>query len=1215
MHLKSLELMGFKSFGRKTVFDFQPGLTAVVGPNGSGKSNICDAIRWVLGEQSAKALRGNKMAEVIFAGSPLLRPAAFAQVKLILDNEDRMMPVEFSEVNIGRQLFRSGESNYYFNGARSLLSDIRETLMDTGIGKDGYSVIGQGDIDDIIFQKTQTRRALIEEAAGITKFKHRKTATLQKLDTTKGNITRLQDIIGEIENQLGPLAEQADKARRYQVLTSEIRTLEVDLILFDLSQYYSEHENLDSMRRGILAKLTEIASFLEEIGKKKTLAREHMQSLEEALKSRQQNARDISQKIEETRLKGSSLKEEAGSQEARRKAILEEIASIDQMLFGGEQEINDASNRLKEEEAGEIEVNGRIAEIDANLRKVQSELEAHLKEVSQDQDSSFQMAVQMTEKKNRISTSAQQIQILQRQFEKGVSDASSLSSQIDKLATEKTRSEKEIATMENEIAENSKTLAEDQSRLNRVEKDLRRTEEELNGAHDQIKIGHARRNLLEELKNRSDGGIYRGVREALALKETGLDGIFGMVGDLLTVPKGYELAFEIALGGSIQDIITRDADTAQKAIAVLKERKAGRATFLPLDLIQAPPRIDDPKTKGCLGVALDLIQFDAKFYAIMNHLLGRILIFDRLDQAIEYAKHNRNFNRIVTIDGDIVRSSGALTGGADGQKSLGLLSRKRELDDLEEKIRSLTSIEKKLSGQLTRLGTERNQLLTAIRQREDTVIRRRQSLEFFRRGLEKTNLDLNSRRSEFDNLENDRKDLESELKRLNQALVDAQTTLATIEEQNRELSQRIQALKGREEGINARLTSLRGLHADEKLNLAQISERKKAVKKEIESASKRRRESQERKDRAQSEVDKLEKSVAGIQRQLIDHQKALAELEQEKFKIEGSLDTLQNDCRACSREIESLDHAYQSRAKIEDSSRNKLSELDIKLAEVKTHIKNKESILSGEYGFDLTETGSSLRKYENREEIITRIATRKGEQEALQPVNPLAIEDYEKTKERHDFLITQINDLTEAATSLEQVISEIEKISCERFMQAYNQINMAFGDIFSILFPSGNAHLKLTTPDDPLNSNVEVICQLPGKKLSTIELFSGGEKALISIALLFSILQVKPPAFCILDEIEASLDEANVRRFTRLLRNFADKTQFIIITHNKETMQAVDVIYGITLEKSGISRQVSIRLEDHDKIREFSVKKPPIVTEGNFKPSINETERFQENYK
>ncbi len=1216
MHLQTLELMGFKSFGHKTVFEFQPGITGIIGPNGSGKSNICDAIRWVLGEQSAKTLRGTKMSEVIFAGTPQIRPSAFAQVRLVLNNEDRLMPVEYSEVSIGRQLFRSGESNYFLNSGKSLLSDLKEMLMDTGIGKDGYSVIGQGDIDDIVFQRTQSRRALIEEAAGITKFKHRKANTLQKLDHTRANITRLRDIVGEIELQLGPLAEQAEKTRRYQALAAEIRGLEIDLILFDLSQLYADHENVDSMRRGLIAKVAEIDKFLEEVSRKKADARERLLKYEEGLKSQRDELRDTVQGIDSIRSRVSSMKEESRSHQARRQAIVEEVVQIDTMLDEGGREIEIAENQLKDEEAREITLSGKISEIDSNIAKVQGELDQHLKEIAQDRESSFQVAVLLTDKKNRINTATQQISLLEKQLEKGAGDITSLENQIARLETEKTRLTTEMAAMESEISANTKSLQEDQQRQARVEKDLKKSEEELSGTGDQIKILNARRNLLEELKNGAESGISRGTREILALKDRQLPGVFGMVGDLVTVPRGYETAFEVALGGSIQDIVTRDAQTSQQAIAILKERKAGRATFLPLDMIQAAPRLDSCSAKGCLGVALDLIQYDAKFYSVMNYLFGRILIFQDLDSAVAYSRTSRNFSRIVTLEGDIVRSSGAMTGGAEGARNPGLLTRRRELDELGEKLQSLAAAEKKLRGAVTRLQSERTALLTTIRQREDAIAKRRNSFDFFKNSLEKQETDLVTRRREFQTLDVDRRDLQSELTRLQKSLVDTRKELTALEAQNVELSARLQELSGKENGIQSRLVSLRGMMNEERLVMAQIAERKKGLRKEIDSAGKRRRDAQDRKNRAGAEIGRLEASVAEIEKMIAEQQVLFADLERKKNELEAQVEAKQNEHKNVSREIEGYDHTFQSRAKIQDATKNKLAELDVKLAEIKTHIKNKESILAGDFQFEMDQTSTTLRKYESREELVTRIAARRGEMEALEPVNPLAIEDYEKTKERFDFLNGQIRDMTEAATSLEQVIAEIEKISCERFLQTFQLIDGAFSDIFNILFPGGGGHLKLSNGDDPLNSNVEIICQLPGKKLSTIELFSGGEKALISIALLFSILQVKPPAFCVLDEIEASLDEANVRRFTRLLRSFADKTQFLVITHNKETMQAVDVIYGITLEKTGISRQISIRLEDQDKIKEFTVGKKPLS--GTERPpatvtNINDIRQIQEN--
>jgi chromosome segregation protein len=623
------------------------------------------------------------MSEVIFAGSAEFRPSAFAQVKLVLDNEDRAMPMDYSEVSFASQVFRSGESNYIVNNTRTLLSSIKEMLMDTGIGKDGYSVIGQGDIDDIIFQRTQSRRALIEEAAGITKFKHRKQNTLTKLGHTRTNITRLKDIISEIETQLGPLGEQAEKTRKYQALAAEIRQLEIDLILFDLNQLYAESENVNSMRVGLLAKIEEIEKFLAEVDAKKADARVRFAEFESVLKTRQDEVKVVTSQIDERRRQASTLREDIRSQQARSQAILEEIDGIEKMLLDGGQEISEAENRFKDEEAREIELGSAIAEVEESIGGVRSELEKHLKEQANDKDSAFQIAVKLADCKNRMNTAVAQIQILERQLEKGETDVNAAQTHVDKLKTENSRLETEIATMKAEIEQNRTQLTNDVSRLTKIDKDCKRNEEELIATTDQIKILRARSNMLEELRHSSESGIYRGVQAALALKETGrLPDIYGIVGELIKVPHGYETAIETALGGSIQDIITRDAETAKSAIAILKQNRAGRATFLPLDIMTAPPAVPTPAARGCKGVALELIEFDARFYTVMSNLLGRILVFDTLENAVEFARNNRNFNRIVTLDGEIVRSSGALTGGGEAKKAGGILSRKRERKSL-----------------------------------------------------------------------------------------------------------------------------------------------------------------------------------------------------------------------------------------------------------------------------------------------------------------------------------------------------------------------------------------------------------------------------------------------------------------------------------------------------------------------------------------------------
>jgi chromosome segregation protein len=545
----------------------------------------------------------------------------------------------------------------------------------------------------------------------------------------------------------------------------------------------------------------------------------------------------------------------------------------------------------------------------------------------------------------------------------------------------------------------------------------------------------------------------------------------------------------------------------------------------------------------------------------------------------------------------VVRSSGALTGGGDNRKSVGILARKREQEELETKLVSLENQEKKLKSLIGNLQKERQSLLSSTRDREDSIRRREQSLDFFQKSLEKNSLELKTRSEEYSHISRDREEIIDRLKKLQLDLEQAQVELSELEEKDKDLSGRLNSMGGREEGIQSRLSSLNSILGEKKLELAKVVERKKAIKKEIEAAGKRRKDAQERKDRAGAEVERLNQAVVENENRVREVQKQIDELEKRKETLEAAMEDIQNDYRKISKELDQLDHAYQSRVRIEDSTRKKLSELDIKLAEVNTNVKNKEGVLSGEFNINISEITINLHKYESREDLSNRIMQRKFEQEALEPVNPLAIEDYEKTRERYDFLNGQVADMLEAAGSLEQVIAEIEKISSERFLETFKQIGVAFNDIFEVLFPGGSGLLKLGSPDSPLESDVDIVCKLPGKKLSTLELFSGGEKALISLALLFSILQVKPPAFCLLDEVEAALDEVNVRRFTRMLRTFSDKTQFLVITHNKETMQAVDVIYGITMQKTGISKPISIRLEDEDKIKEFTVSRSGQVRE------------------
>ena len=1189
MHLKSLELMGFKSFGRKTVFDFTPGLTAIIGPNGSGKSNVCDAIRWVLGEQSAKALRGTKMSEVIFAGSSEYRPSAFAQVKLILDNEDHSMPVDYSEVGIGRQLFRSGESNYILNNTRTTMGSIKELLMDTGIGKDGYSVIGQGDIDDIIFQRTQPRRVLIEEVAGITRFRHRKENAIKKLDHTRTNMTRITDIISEIESQLGPLAEQAEKTRQYQALAAEIRQLEIDLILFDLNAYYGERENINSMRTGLLARIDEIEKFIAEVDEKKAGAKVKFDDFDSVLKTRQTEVNTLNTEIESRRDNINQLLQEIKEKQARSGRLKEELEEIEKYLLDGNAEIAEAGNRLRDEETQETKLSEKLEELNSNVATVKNEYDLHIAALAKDKDTSVKLAFKVAELRSSNNIAQQQISLYEQQLARGESNVANAQANIDSIKEKLDKIEKEISTIETEIEQNKNQLNSDFTRLAVVEKECKSTEEELNSIADQIKINYSRKAITEELMHNDKSGIYRGVQAALALKDSGkLPGICGIVGELIKVPNGYEVALETALGGSIQSIITRDAETAKSAISILKQNKAGKATFLPLDLMKAPPTVDKPNFKGCLGVALQIIQFDAKYYTALSNLLGRVLVFDNIDNAVAYTRISRNFSRIVTLDGETVSASGAMTGGGEEKKSSGILSRKRELENLISLITSLESKQRSVKMQFSKLNAERQNLTESVKKRESTISQRENSLSFFKSQYEVSSSELQSKQTDFNNITADREAIVEGLNRYKKELADNTAELTNLEKQDKDLKEALESQKDAENAILARLNALNEMIGNKKIELAQVSERKKAIQKEIDAANRRRRDNEGRKQRATDEATELDQQSKESQQNVAVFQSEIDELSKKRDVVTQAIEAVQEEYARMSRELEVLDRTYQSRVKIVDSTRKKLSELDVKLAEINTHISTKEGVLNGDYAYNQDPAMFNPKKYESREDLAGSINSKRFEQMALGAVNPLAIEDYEKAKERFDFLNSQLSDLKEAATSLEDLIDEIEKTSAEKFMEAFNLVNTAFEHIFEILFPGGSGTLKLTDKEDVLTSNVDVVCKLPGKKLTTLELFSGGEKSMISLALLFSILEVKPPAFCLLDEVEAALDEANVKRFNRMLRNFADKTQFLVITHNKETMQTVDVIYGVTMQKGGISKPISIRLEDNDKIKEFA---------------------------
>ncbi|QVY63254.1 chromosome segregation protein SMC [Cytobacillus gottheilii] len=1181
MLLKRLDIVGFKSFAERIAVDFVPGVTAVVGPNGSGKSNVTDAIRWVLGEQSAKSLRGAKMEDIIFSGSDSRRPLNFAEVSLTLENEDHFLPIEYNEVSVTRRVYRSGDSEFFINKQPCRLKDIVDLFMDSGLGKEAFSIISQGRVEEILNSKPEERRTIFEEAAGVLKYKTRKKKAEGKLFESQENLNRVNDILHELEGQVEPLKIQASIAKDYLQQKEELEQIEVALTVYEIEELHEKWQRLSVQLEKQQQDELQLTSAIQAKEAKIEQMRDHAGALDESVNDLQNILLHASEELEKLEGRKEVLKERKKNASQNKEQLaksIEELTERIAQLQVQKDELQAAKDQLQSE---------------ANLLKKQlTEKQEQLKLFAEDNEQVIEsLKSEYIEILNKQAASKNEMQMISRQLSQ--QDARNEKLELDNekfieersLITErKLQAENGLSEVHAALEEQIHLFREAQKKAEAVKNNYEKQEKTLYQAYQYLQQGKSRQEMLEELED-DYSGFFQGVKEVLKARGNKLNGIEGAVAELISVPKQYETAIEIALGGAMQHVIVQTEQDGRSAIQYLKGNGYGRATFLPLNVmkakfLQANQQQAVSGHDAFVGQASSLIEYNSKYAAAIESLLGNVVIATDLKGANELAKLLSYRVRIVTLDGDVVNPGGSMTGGAIKQKNSSILSRKSELEelkaritDMEGKTASLEDLVKKLKHDVQQQADQ----LEILKEKGEHLRSQEQRMKEDLREIEYEEKRINERLSIYDldkaQYSEDKDNLVSRQKILQQELQQFEVQTAELDEQIRLLTERKFTDQTSKEALLAEISDLKITFAAKSEQLNSAAERLNHTVNEWTSSSDKLNLIQDDLKLLSSEMTNSSSGEIQLEeaanRKLQDKNETvslIASRRAERLKLQTELEDLELEAKELKRTHKGLSIALKD-------DEVKLNRIDVELETRLAHLRE-EYLLS----FDAAKEAYPLTI--DAEEARKKVRLIRMSIDELGTVNLGAIEEYERVSERYEFLLEQKNDLQEAKDTLYQVIDEMDIEMKRRFEQTFNGIRFHFESVFQSLFGGGRADLRLTDPEDLLNTGVEIVAQPPGKKLQNLGLLSGGERALTAIGLLFSILKVRPVPFCILDEVEAALDEANVHRYAQYLKRYSGETQFIVITHRKGTMELADVLYGITMQESGVSKLVSVRLDE-----------------------------------
>ena len=1183
MYLKSIEIHGFKSFANKIVFQFHNGITGIVGPNGSGKSNVADAVRWVLGEQRIKQLRGASMQDVIFSGTELRKPLGYAYVAITLDNSDHQLAIDYNEVTVARRIYRSGESEYLLNGTPCRLKDVNELFYDTGIGKEGYSIIGQGQIDKILSGKPEERRELFDEAAGIVKFKRRKLAAQKKLEDEQQNLVRVNDILSELEKQIGPLEKQSETAKIYLKKKEELKTLDVNMFLL-------ENQRLQEQLKDAQEKYDIASEDLENTSKQYENIKEEYEKIEgqitlldETIEKNRSALTDTSMLRGKLEGEINVLKEQIHSArnneehlKQRREAVLNEIAAKNQDKEGILSDKGQIDEQVAEIEKKRDEAKAALTAVQSCIEELNNQIEGGKNAIIE----ALNARATIKSKLGRYDTMTEQVNIRKAELTSRIlrmkSDEAQQEETLKALNDEFEKINEEIRTLNDAVESKEEKLTLLRETLADKDKKLRDT---------QVSY-HQEKSRLEALSNLTERyeGYGGSVKKVMERKEQE-KGIVGVVADIIKVDKKYETAIETALGGNIQNIVTDDEETAKRMIGYLKQTKAGRATFLPLTSITHPQEFKNPeslKEKGVLGMADELVHVDEKYRNVAKAMLGRIVVVDQVDNAVRIARKFDYGIRMVTLEGELLVPGGAISGGAFKNNS-NLLGRRREMEEMEASVKKYLKEVDALLQEIEDTKAERNKLRLSLEEDKASLQKK-----FIEQNTARLNVIKAKERKEEASessleLKNEEREIESQIQEIR----------LSKEEISRELQDSETLEKQTEGKIKECQVLLDEKRSEESENLAGVN----ALEVEVEKMLQQQGFHQQNVDRINTELERSKSELSEIEEGLLGNTRDIEQKENNIRQIEETIQashTSQNDTEKQLQEDITKKEELSAKQKNFFKDREALSEkmagldkevyrLNAQREKLQDMTESQINYMWDEYEITLSDAAGMRNEELNDLPAMKRdISTLKDQIKKLGDVNVNAIEDYKNLMERYSFLKTQHDDLIEAEKTLEGIITELDTAMRKQFHEKFGEISREFDKVFKEMFGGGKGTLELMEDEDILEAGIRIIAQPPGKKLQNMMQLSGGEKALTAIALLFAIQNLKPSPFCLLDEIEAALDESNVSRFAKYLHKLTRHTQFIVITHRRGTMEQVDRLYGITMQEKGVSTLVSVNLIDKE---------------------------------
>ena len=1180
MYLKRIEMQGFKSFADKTVLEFKPGITTVIGPNGSGKSNISDAIRWVLGEQSMKSLRGAKSEDIIFAGTQARKSLGFAEVSIVIDNNDNKLPIEYSEVTVTRKIYRSGETGYFINKVPCRLKDILELFMDTGIGKDGYSIIGQGKIDEILSNKSEDRRHIFEEAAGIVKYRTRKQESEKKLEQTKLNLLRINDILAEIEANIEPLKLQSDKAKQFLDLREELKSIEVGLFIYNINTYKEKLEQLVKDEDIITSQKEAEDGKMEALQASKEELRQVVDDITAQIENMQNIGFESSNKIEkinsEIGISNERIQNNTANKQRLEAEILEVKSRIEELKEEQRQKLEKKTNLTSNKEKFEKELaekEAELAELSKKLSAKELEIEGKKQIVQDNIDKKYELAAE-------INTQDVNYENLEKRKKQLKNEIDSVISELDSTRYGKNEISKgfyDIESKRNIAVENLEKSV--QAKEQNMQK-LKQYEDEISKLTYTQRMKQARHQFLIETEKEKEG-YNKTVKSLLVAcdKDSNLNkGIHGVLANLISVEKEYETAIEMCLGQALQNVVTSTEQDAKKMIEYLRSNSLGRASFLPIASVQGKKLDKLTKMDGVIGIASDLVKCKKEYEQIILSLLGRTVVVEDMDTAIALAKKDKYSFRIVTLKGDIISSSGSISGGSVQTKTVNILGRSREIEDLEKEL-------KKLEKQIADKTAEKEEYASSIGDSIEETAKLEKELQEIEIVYATEKQKMVAVEENITRLENRLAKLKEEVtqtekqKEENRLLKEQkETEIQTLTQQIEELNKVIEefALNNKDnqkyiDDLNFDITNL-------KISVTSFDESESSIEEMVERISQDIKNNEQSIENKNQNILAINEENTKLEQTITEYNAQIEQIKQEVTNSGTKVEELKQERIAKNEKLVNTENEIQSQFSTLESLKEQIIKLDVKKTKLEQDLQQVVESLWNEYEL----TPNSTEEYQKPNNVATaqkQVNSLRNKIKDLGSINIDSIEEYKKTKERYDFMSEQRLDLENTASKLRKIIGDMTTTMQNQFKEKFELINKNFNEVFTELFNGGKAELILENEENILECGIDIRVQPPGKKLQNMMLLSGGEKAFTAIALLFAILKINPAPFCILDEIEAALDDVNVYRFAEYLKKFCKQTQFLVITHRKGTMEAGDSVYGVTMEENGISKLLSIKLK------------------------------------